>query len=196
MSRLRRSANLSETSSDPALWLQQAKYSERKTNSSGLKTSWLFWHRATLFSMKTKSPCNHGIPRRLDTIVARLTPQDPTDSVQLITGNEQNYKAQIEVKFGDKTVLLSAGSSQAGSFRLSVVTRVAACHRSSPCHVLHRHGLSSYAPSSEQHRVEFAAHYCEAEWILHQRHFRTGGSLSGNSWRNSALGIWQWSSVT
>ena len=123
--------------------------------------------------MRTKSPCNDGIPRRLDTIVARLTPQDPTDSVQLITGNEQNYKAQIEVKFGDKTVLLSAGSSQAGSFRLSVVTRVAACHRSSPCHVLHRHGLSSYSPSSEQHRVEFAAHYCEAEWILHQRDFRT-----------------------
>lgn len=55
------------------------------------------------------------IPLRLDSLFFRLSPTEPSPSVQLLTGTEQNYKAQIEVKFGDKTLLLSTGSSPSSS---------------------------------------------------------------------------------
>ena len=55
--------------------------------------------------------CANVISCRLDTLFFRLSPTEPSPSVQLLTGTEQNYKAQIEVKFGDKTLLLSTGSS-------------------------------------------------------------------------------------
>ena len=42
----------------------------------------------------------------------RLTPIDATDSVQQLAGSESSYKCQIEIKLGDKPLLLSTGSSE------------------------------------------------------------------------------------
>ncbi len=48
---------------------------------------------------------------RLEVIVSRITPVDLNDSVQQSTGTESNYKCLLELKVGDKPLLLSTGSS-------------------------------------------------------------------------------------
>ena len=41
----------------------------------------------------------------------RITPVDITDSIQISVGTETNYKNLLELKIGDKTTLLSTGST-------------------------------------------------------------------------------------
>lgn len=48
---------------------------------------------------------------RVDTLALRITPVDTNDSVQISVGTENNYKNLLEVKIGDKTTLLSTGST-------------------------------------------------------------------------------------
>lgn len=57
------------------------------------------------------SICNGDSERRLEVIVSRISPVDLNDSVQQSIGTESNYKYLLEMKVGDKPLLLSTGSS-------------------------------------------------------------------------------------
>lgn len=141
--------------------------------------------------MKTKSTSASSLLflHRLDTLFFRLSPTEPTPTVQLLTGTEQNYKAQIEVKFGDKTLLLSTGSSPSSPFFVSILTpRSADRCGSLSCHVLRPYGISPSAASSQQHCVEPSIDHRPFERVLHQRHFRARSSVPRNPRGNPSLG--------
>ena len=68
-----------------------------------------FFHHVIFLYLRTKSTFSSLLISRLDSIVSRI----PLDGVecQFLQGTEANYKNILEIRYGDKTLIFSTGST-------------------------------------------------------------------------------------